>query len=155
MKKIILLLLIAIAAINTGAYAQPVQIRSQVMLVRNAAGTIKAADTLTNTDTNTIGYRVGYPYDISIQATYTKLTGYGRGTSKLQGTMDSVNGPWYTVRGDQTRCPACIDSMYTWGNASSTARWEIPKCRFNYLRLYNRTDTTETFKNTASMFYGY
>lgn len=158
MKKF-LLAAIAVLTLNVAAMAQaPIQWRSQVMTVKNAAGTVKAADTLTNTDTNTIGYRVTYPYDVVISAKYQLLTGYGRGTSKLQGTNDTTGtyDTWHTVRGDKTYCPSCMDSVYTINNASGQARWKIPKdAGFTYYRLYNMTDTTETIKITSKLDYGY
>lgn len=159
MKRIVSMLLLAVSisgVATTQATAQaPTVTKSIAMFCKTPAGTVKTRDTLTNSDTTYLRYRTIYAYDLQFEFTNTKISGYVRGTAKLEGTADSTNGPWYTVRGRQTYCPGCADSTISLTNASITGRWIVPKAEFNYYRIKVITDTTQVSTPSATLHYRY
>lgn len=159
MKKFLSVLLVAVSTFGASKVeAQaPTQVKTfTAVTIRNAGDSIRVADTLKNTDANTIGHRVSYNYATLFRVKYTRVSGYMRVTSKLKGAYDSVNGPWYTLRGDKTICASCVDSTFTTTDAATNyATWYMPRSPFTYLKLFNTSDTTQNTVVTMSTDYKY
>jgi hypothetical protein len=161
MKKVLLLLML-VATICVDSYAQtPTRNKRFTAVTRRTGGvdvngTIKAADTLTNADTGTIGHAVNYAYDLSFNYTVTRLSGTLAGNVSLYGTNDSLNGPWVLIKADTSQCPSCALSTGTFTNAASNRFvYRVPRSPFTYYRLQTITSGTVTATHSLITDYKY
>lgn len=142
MKKLIAI--IALAATTITAQAQ--SFRAGTFSAVTAAGTVKALDTTTNTDTTYLwdGRADHNQWGCSFQFINTQITGTTTMTVLVQGSNDAtsaVTGNWYSLINDKTQAIGSVDSLTT-KNVYST--FNLPACQYKYIRIRNITGGTQT-----------
>ncbi len=151
MKKFITILIAAIGLLAINAEAQPlIKTTFQYPIVRNAAGTIITSrhDTMVNHDTTYLYFSKHYAYYCGFVFTNTKVSGTVVGTAVLQGTNDSVNGPWETITGVTSLCSTCVGASLTLTDATNTKTWMTGPETFICERI--RVITTDSGTSTPS-----
>lgn len=157
MKRIILLLLIAIGLTTGETFAQGEHVQSPVVTwYKKANGTytnpisISAkgswTDTTVNAYTSYAYFLVQYRSDVTIIDSITRISGTPAGTVVLQGSNDSsfTNATMFNMSGDTTTYSS-VGKTYTITNTSTQVpMWFVPKFPFLYGRLVTITTGTQS-----------
>ncbi len=158
MKNFIKMLLIAattmICAAEIHAQAPIVTKSNKAVVMRNNSGTVVTVDTLADDDNGSFSTWSRYNWNLTFKLNISRHSGTLAGYATLTGADDTVNGPWYPLKGDLTQCNTCADSVVTFTNAATNSfTWKIPKAQFQYYRLnYNTTGTVTATFNLQNFF---
>lgn len=130
MKKLVLLITVALFSVTVNAQSIVQNLYS------NVASGVKLTDTVTNAGTVTMSSAVvaGSAQNVTITATFTKLTGTVAGTATLLG---SLNGTDWTS--------ASATSYTVTDVASATTSWLLTNKPFQYYRVSVTGSGTSTY----------
>lgn len=141
MKNIITAIFVLL---STVAFAQ--SSRTGTMQAATAAGTIKARDTTTNTDTSYLwdARNDHNQWDVNFQFYNTNVSGTTTASIIVQGSNDAtsvITGTWYTLINNASQNVSAVDT----GTAVTTVySFNIPQCQYRYLRVRAITGGTQT-----------